>query len=209
MRPLITPKYWLLAATLLLLAVALVALWHSTQTLITVMHTERHVHVSPPPTIPALMPTAPTDAPVPQEPAPPVTPNTAEAPPKETVSVAKAEPPADPVVISDNRLWTFTAGYLEGVEDGLLHFGGGVGLAYVDGTWLTGGRADIAFNAGDQEATTITIPDQATLRLGNDTMDIEGGCVVQSANGQVTSISADHITINRSLTNAAPAAATP
>ena len=203
------PKYWSLAATLLLLAVALVVLWHSTQTLVTVMHAERHAYTSSPPTIPALTPTVPTDAPVPQESAPPVAPNTTEAPSKETVSAANAKPPADPVVISDNRLWTFTAGYLEGVEEGLLHFGGGVGLAYVDGTWLTGGRADIAFNSGDQEATTITIPDQATLRLGNDTMNIEGGCVVQSTDGQVTSISADHITINRSPTNAVPATATP
>jgi len=114
-------------------------------------------------------------------------------------------PPADPITITDGRSWTFAAGYLENAEDGLLHFGGGIGMAYVDGTWLIGERADIAFSAGAQEATTITIPDKTTMHIGSDTVNIEGNCVIQSTNGQLTSISADHITISRPLTNAAPA----
>lgn len=197
-----------MAATLLVLAIALVALWNSNQALLAVVRAERLTRpVSLPATAAKTAERATTSKA--QKPVPPITADTTTVLAKTTPPAAAARPPADPIVISDNHSWTFAAGYLEGAEEGTLHFGGGIGLAYVDGTWLTGERADIAFNNGDQEATTITIPDQATLRVGNDTVSIAGGCVIQTTNGQLTSISADHITINRPLTNAAPAAATP
>ena len=209
MRLLLTPKNWLMAATLLVLAIAMVALWNSNQTLLAVVRAERATHATAPAHVAKTTPGR--AAPTAQKPAPPGPANTAatsaKAPAAKSGQAASA--PAEPVVISDNRSWTFAAGYLEGAEEGLLHFGGGIGLAYVDGTWLTGERAAVAFNNGDMEATTITIPDAATLRVGSDTVNIAGGCVVQSTNGQLTSISADRITINRPLTNAAPDGATP
>lgn len=205
MRALFTPKNWLMGATLLALAAALVGLWHSNQTLLAVVHAERQSHpVAPPPT---REPKNAVHVAAQQKPAPPVEGNLREPPAKPPPTESTPRPPSNPIVISDNHSWTFAAGYLESAEEGLLHFGGGIGLAYLDGTWLTGERADIAFSSSDREATTITIPDQATLRVGNDTLNIAGSCVIQSTNGQITSISADHITINRALTNAALAEA--
>ncbi|MCX7009086.1 MAG: hypothetical protein NTY53_17870, partial [Kiritimatiellaeota bacterium] len=187
MRTHFTPKQWLMAATLLALAAALVALWHSNQTLLAVVRAEHQARPATPRTTHQPVVRASSQ----QKPAPPVTANPATAPAKTPRTDTTPRPPADPVVITDHHSWTFAAGYLESAEDGLLHFGGGIGLAYMDGTWLTGERADIAFNNGDQEATTITIPNQATLRVGNYTVNIEGDCVIQSTNGQITSISAD------------------
>jgi hypothetical protein len=196
-----------MATTLLVLAIALVALWNSNQTLLAVVRAERSTRPAVSSRSHASNATARVAVPVSKAVAPGIT--TSASAPAAQAKAAAATPPADPVVISDNRSWTFAAGYLEGAEEGLLRFGGGIGLAYVDGTWLTGERAAVAFAPGDQEATTITIPEKATMHIGTDTLNIDGGCVIQSTNGQVTSISADRITINRPLTNAAPAAATP
>ncbi len=206
MRPPFTPKDWLTACVVLLLAVALVVLWNSTQTLLTVVRAERQPHPAPSTHTAktSAKSTARSELSAQQKPAPPAAPASTA---KSKTPTPASQPPAEPVVISDNRSWTFAAGYLESAEAGLLHFGGGIGLAYVDGTWLTSERAAVAFNNGDAEATTITIPDQATLRVGNDTVNIEGGCTLQSTNGQLASISADRITINRPVTNTAPAAA--
>ncbi len=212
MRPLLNPKYWLLTITLLAVLAAQVVLWHSNQELLAVVRSDRQPRVAAPPpratnAVARAKPaaTAPTNAVAANK--------SAEQPAaaKAAGKVARAAPPADPIIISDNRNWTFSAGVLEGAEDGLLHFGGGIGLAYVDGTWLTGDRADIAFASGEQEASTITIPDRATMHIGGDTLNIAGSCVIQSTNGQVTSISADHITITRPVPapTPTPAPATP
>jgi len=204
-------KPWLITASLLALAAGMVALWQSNQTLLDVVRTERHARLAAAPAAPATkagvrtrvatVPIAPVATPTAQPASVPAPATTAQAP--------QAAPAADPIVISDNRSWTFSAGHLVSVEEGLLHFGGGIGIAYLDGVWLTGERADIAFSSGPQEASTITIPDQATVHIGNDTMNIAGNCVIQSANGQITSITAEQITVSRPLTNAAPPVSTP
>jgi hypothetical protein len=146
---------------------------------------------------------------VPPTPAMPVAQPAAAPAPAAIPQAAPVAPAAAPIVITDNRSWTFSAGRLEGVEEGLLHFGGGIGLAYLDGVWLTGERADIAFSSGTGDASTITIPDQATLHIGDDTMNITGSCVIQSTNGQITSITADQINVSRAVTNAAPVVSAP
>lgn len=205
MRPLLHPKYWLLALALLGVLVALVVLWQSNQELLAVVRNEYKPRIAAPPpratnTVARAKPAAATTtnaAPGKKAAAQP-------APAKAAEKTARAASPADPIIISDNRNWTFSAGVLEGAEEGLLHFGGGIGLAYVDGTWLTGDRADIAFSSGEQEGSTITIPDHATVHIGSDQMNIAGNCVIQSTNGQVTSITADHITITRPLPASPP-----
>ena len=199
-------KPWLIIAGLLALAAAMVALWQSNQTLLAVVRAEHPPR--PLASRPALAPSA--AARTPSAATPTAEPGTVAAAPATAPARASTPPPArpapvaDPIVISDNRTWTFSAGQLAGAEEGLLHFAGGIGLAYQDGTWLTGERADIAFASGAQEASTITIPDQATIHFGEDTMNIAGDCVIQSTNGQVTSITADAITVTRAVTNDVP-----
>jgi hypothetical protein len=201
-------KPWLISATLLALAAGMVALWHSNQKLLEVVRAERHARLAAAPPAPANNAVArPRPAPAPAAPAESaVQPVTVPTNARATKAVA---PAADPIVISDNRSWKFSAGYLESAEDGLLRFAGGIGIAYLDGVWLTGERADIAFSSGPQEASTITIPDQATVHIGNDTMNIAGNCVIQSTNGQITSITAEQISVSRPLTNAAPPVSAP
>ena len=198
-------KAWLIAATLLALVAAMVVLWHSNQELLAVVRA-----VAPPPataTHPVARVQRATASTAQVERA--RQPAAAQPAAGQVAKAASHAPPAPPIVISDNRSWTFSAGYLEGAEEGLLHFGGGIGIAYLDGVWLTGERADIAFSSGPQEASTITIPDQATVHIGDDTMNIAGNCVIQSANGQITSITAEQITVSRPLTNATPPASAP